>query len=61
MSRAQNRLGLLANIVGLKKKFYDPMAPFRDMAIGGKLDNGPETIRDPRSKNVTILLEQDYG
>jgi predicted amidohydrolase len=36
----QNRAGLMVNTVDLKKKFYDPMADFRDMAIEGKLSNG---------------------
>jgi predicted amidohydrolase len=36
----QNRAGLMVNTVDLKKKFYDPMADFRDMAIAGKLSNG---------------------
>jgi predicted amidohydrolase len=44
----QNRAGLMVNTVDLKKKFYDPMADFRDMAIAGKLNNAPKTIRDAR-------------
>ena len=36
----QNRAGLMVNTIDLKKKFYDPMAGFRDMAIAGKLSNG---------------------
>jgi len=51
----QNRAGLMVNIVDLKKKFYDPMADFRDMAIVGKLGNATKTIKDPRSRNITIL------
>jgi predicted amidohydrolase len=50
-----NRAGLMVNIVDLKKKFYDPMADFRDMAIAGNLRNGQETITDVRSRNKTIL------
>ncbi len=50
-----NRAGLMVNKVDLSKKFYDPMADFRDMAIDGKLSNGPKTIKDPRSKNTTSL------
>jgi hypothetical protein len=45
----------VVNTVDLKRKFYDPMADFRDMAIAGKLSNAWETIKDPRSKNITIL------
>jgi len=51
----QNRAGLMVNTVDLSKKFYDPMADFRDKAIAGELSNGPETIKAPRSKNTTIL------
>ena len=50
-----NRAGLTVNTVDLKKKFYDPMAGFRDMAIAGKLSNGPTTIRDRRSKTANRL------
>ncbi len=50
-----NRAGVMVNTVEMKKKFYDPMADFRDMVIRGKLSNAPKTIRDPRSKNTTIL------
>jgi len=38
----QNRAGLMVNKVDLKRKFYDPMAGFRDTAIAGKLDNNPK-------------------
>ena len=51
----QNRAGLMVNTVDLKKKFYDPMAGFRDMAIAGKLSNGPGIIRDRRSKIISQL------
>ncbi|MHC4461880.1 MAG: carbon-nitrogen hydrolase family protein [Planctomycetota bacterium] len=51
----RNRVGLMVNTVELKKKFYDPMADFRDVAIAGALSNGPKAITDPRSKNTTIL------
>ena len=50
-----NRAGVMVNTVELKKKFYDPMADFRDMVIAGKLSNGPKTIRDRRSRNTTGL------
>jgi predicted amidohydrolase len=50
-----NRAGVMVNTVDLKKKFYDPMVNFRDMAIAGKLSNASKTIKDPRSKNTTIL------
>jgi predicted amidohydrolase len=51
----QNKPGIMVNTVDLNKKFYDPMADFRDMAIAGALSNGPGAIRDPRSENTTIL------
>ncbi len=51
----QNRAGMMVNTVDLSRKFYDPMADFRDMAIAGKLDNSSKTIDDPRSRNTTIL------
>ena len=50
-----NRAGLMVNTVDLKKKFYDPMANFRDMAIAGKLSNSTKNIRDRRSKTTTQL------
>ena len=42
----QNRAGLMVNTIDLGKKFYDPMADFRDMAINGALSNAPKIIRD---------------
>jgi len=50
-----NRPGIMVNTVDLSKKFYDPMADFRDMAIAGALSNAPEKINDPRSRNRTSL------
>ncbi len=50
-----NRPGIMVNTVDLSQKFYDPMAEFRDMAIAGALGNGPKVIKDPRSRNRTIL------
>jgi len=51
----QNRPGIMVNTVDLRKKFYDPMVGFRDMAISGVLSNGPNDIKDPRSRNTTSL------
>jgi predicted amidohydrolase len=51
----QNRPGLMLNTVNLSKKFYDPMADFRDMAISGVLSNGPKIIKDRRSRITTQL------
>jgi predicted amidohydrolase len=50
-----NRPGLMVNTVDLNRKFYDPMADFRDIAIAGALSNGPSKIDDPRSRNKTSL------
>jgi predicted amidohydrolase len=50
-----NRAGIMVNTIDLSKKFYDPMADFRALAIKGILSNGPTTIKDPRSRNTTII------
>ncbi len=50
-----NRPGMMVNKVELKKKFYDPMADFRGMAINGKLSNGPKIVSVRRSKITTQL------
>jgi len=50
-----HRPGMMVNTVDLKRKFYDPMADFRDMVIAGALNNGEETISDRRSKNTASL------
>jgi len=44
-----NRPGLMVNTVDLGRKFYDPMADFRDMAISGKLNNAPKAINSKQS------------
>ena len=51
----QNRPGLMVNTVDLNRKFYDPMADFRDMAISGKLNNARQIVNDLRSRNRTSL------
>jgi len=51
----QNRACIMVNKIDLRKRFYDPMANFRDMAIQGRLNNGPKTINDPRSGNTKSL------
>jgi predicted amidohydrolase len=50
-----NQPGLMVNSVDMSKKFYDPMADFRDLAIAGILGNGPAKINDPRSKDTASL------
>ena len=42
----QNHAGIMVNTVDLKQEFYDPSADFRDMAIAGKLTNGPKILKD---------------
>ena len=38
----RHQAGMMVNAVDLKKKFYDPMADFRGLAIAGKLSNMPK-------------------
>lgn len=51
----QNRAGIMVNTVDLNRKFYDPMADFRNLAIKGKLSNAPKAMKDIRSRNTGIL------
>jgi predicted amidohydrolase len=50
-----NRPGMMVNTVDLSRKFYDPMADFRDMVIAGARSNQPKRVTDPRSRNTTCL------
>ena len=50
-----NKSGMMVNTVDLKKKFYDPMENFREIAISGQLNNGNSKINDPKSKNRISL------
>jgi predicted amidohydrolase len=50
-----NRAGMMVNAVDLSLDFYDPMAGFRELAIAGKLTDGPGDLDDPRSRDVTVL------
>jgi hypothetical protein len=50
-----NRPGMIVNTVDPKRKFYDPMTKFREMAINGILNNGPAATNDPRSKDTKTL------
>ena len=50
-----NRAGMLVNTIDLNKKLYDPMAGYRELAIAGKLTNGPGNLDDLRSRNTTSL------
>jgi predicted amidohydrolase len=48
----QNKAGVMVNAVDLSKKFYDPMAGFREIAISGKLTNGSVVLKDSKSHNT---------
>ena len=50
-----NRAAMMVNTVDLARDFYDPMADFRALALAGRLTNGPGTLADPRSRNLTEL------
>jgi deaminated glutathione amidase len=50
----QHRPGLMINVIDQTKHFYDPMAPFRPLAMRGSLHNG-KTPRCARSTNRRIL------
>ena len=50
-----NRPGMIVNTVDLGKAFYDPMAGFREMALAGRLTNGPGDLSDPRSRDTAEL------
>jgi len=50
-----NRPGMMVNTADLGRDFYDPMTGFREMALAGKLTNGPGPLTDPRSRDVTAL------
>ena len=47
-----NRPGMIVNTVDLKRKFYDPMKKYREMAMNGVLNNGPAATNDPRSRDT---------
>jgi len=50
-----NRPGMMVCKVDPGRKFYDPMAGFREMAISGKLNNGGQNVDDPRSRRIKSL------
>jgi hypothetical protein len=45
----------MVNTVDLNRKFYDPMAGFRDLAANGNLSSDSRIIKDPRSTNTKCL------
>ena len=50
-----NRPGMMVNTVDINKSFYDPSEAFRETAINGALSNGPENLKDSRSKDIKHL------
>ena len=48
---SEHNEGLMINTVDLNQDFYDPTAPFRDMAVEGKLTNATKRPDDRRSIN----------
>jgi predicted amidohydrolase len=51
----EHKEGLIINTVNLNETFYDPSAPYRDIAIDGKLTNAVESIKDAKSENRKSL------
>jgi hypothetical protein len=45
----------MINSVDLNETFYDPTAPFRNMAIDGTLTNRTDLMEDIRSKKRDLL------
>ncbi len=52
---ADHKEGVMVNAIDTNEKYYDPSAPYRDIAIEGKLNNAIEAINDERSKNTDCL------
>ena len=48
------RTAAIVNEVDTPREYWDPSGPFRDLALKGKLHEGP-VIEDPRSVNRTAL------
>jgi hypothetical protein len=51
----RNRPGMIVQSLDLRQEFYDPMAGFREMAMEGRLTNGPGNLDDPRSADTLNL------
>lgn len=51
----EHKEGMMINTIDLSETFYDPSAPYRDMAIDGKLTNAVETVKDVKSENRASL------
>ncbi|MHC5158185.1 MAG: carbon-nitrogen hydrolase family protein [Planctomycetota bacterium] len=52
---SDHKAGLTINTIDLSETFYDPAAPYRDMAIDGKLTNAVESVKDVKSENRTSV------
>lgn len=50
-----NTAGIMVNTLDMSKKYYDPAAKFRELAINGILTNGETQISDPRSIDTKNL------
>jgi deaminated glutathione amidase len=50
-----NKPGVMVNEVDTDEEFYDASAGFRELAMNGKLTNGPGKLDDPRSMDVKNL------
>ena len=50
-----HKAGIMTNTLDMSKRYYDPSAKFRDLAINGILSNGETEIDDPRSIDTKSL------
>jgi predicted amidohydrolase len=48
----EHKESLMIHSVNLNDKFYDPIAPFRDIVVAGHLSNASGPLNDPRSTNT---------
>ncbi len=46
---------MMINMVDLSESFYDPMEEYRQLALEGRLTNGPGILDDPRSLRTDCL------
>ena len=46
----RNRAGMMVNTIDLSEKFYDPVTPYRHLAMKGTYHTG-KLVHDPRSRN----------
>jgi len=50
-----HKAGIMVNTIDTKMWIYDPMQPFRHLAIKGRLDNRTKSINDQRSIDTNII------